>query len=181
VKEIWKDIPGYEGCYQASNLGNIKSLNYNKTKFSKNLVLNKQHDGYVRVTLNNKSYPVHRLIGITFIPNIFNYHEINHINGIKNDNKVVNLEWCTRSMNTIHAIKTGLQRPIKYTDSIRKKLSIGKIGSKNPASKLKKEDIIFILKNKKNYTAKEIAKMFNISSYYVYDLWRKKRKTWKHI
>lgn len=94
--EIWKDIPEYEGLYQASNLGRIKSLLYGKEKILKTRI----HPlGYELINLKNKTYRVHYLVAQAFIPNPNNLPEINHKNEIKNDNRVENLEWCSREYN----------------------------------------------------------------------------------
>lgn len=110
--EIWQDIPDYEGKYQASNLGNIRSLNYNGSKQIKNLKFTKHKQGYLMVRLSNngksKLQQVHRLIAKTFILNLQNLPEVNHINGIKDDNCVDNLEWCSRLYNQREAERLGL-------------------------------------------------------------------------
>lgn len=108
MTEIWKDIPGYEGLYQVSNFGNVKSLR------SKKLLKNTpQNTGYLKVTLykngNFKKHSVHRLVAEIFIDNPDKKRTVNHINGIKYDNRVENLEWATHAENEIHAYKTGLK------------------------------------------------------------------------
>lgn len=111
-EEIWKDIPQYEGLYMASNLGRIKSLpkNHHSTLILKN---KKTKDGYYETSLSKngkaKFIRTHRLIAFTFIPNIENKPQINHIDGNKLNNNVNNLEWCTVQENKEHAIRTGLQ------------------------------------------------------------------------
>lgn len=119
--EIWKDIKGYEGFYKINKGGSVKSLKrYKKAKLnSKSLVrerIMKQQrtkDGYPVVTLtkdyHSKTMRVHRLVCETFTPNPFNKKEVNHINGIKTDNNVCNLEWVTRFENVKHAWETGLK------------------------------------------------------------------------
>lgn len=97
-QEIWKDIDGYKGLYQISNLGRVKSLRQNRImKPSSN------EKGYLRVGLTkNKEYKtvkVHRLVAIAFISNPHNKSEINHINNIRNDNRADNLEWVTHEEN----------------------------------------------------------------------------------
>jgi hypothetical protein len=136
-KEIWKDIKGYEGLYQVSSLGRVKSLD----KFVKNnlgkyfkkgriLRRNMTLKGYYFVTLSKsdkgKKKRVHRLVAETFIPNPNNLPQINHINGIKIDNRVENLEWVSPKENTQHAWKIGL---------IKKEMYKGKKGYLNPAAK----------------------------------------------
>lgn len=110
-EEIWKDIPGFEGYYQVSTLGKVKSYDRYVNYKNKGLALKKgkflspktSNTGYLEVTLvkNNKYYykRVHRLVADTFLPNPNNYPYINHINENKKDNNVENLEWCTAKQN----------------------------------------------------------------------------------
>jgi hypothetical protein len=109
--EIWKDIPDYEGLYQASNLGRIKSLeriakNNHKIK-EKILKPQNNKNGYLSVNLykNNKMKRklIHRLVALTFIKNVNNYLYINHKDKNKNNNCLKNLEWCTQSYNVIYS------------------------------------------------------------------------------
>ncbi len=110
IMEIWKDIEDYEGIYQISNLGKLKSF-----KGSKEMILNPgiKSTGYVATTLckqSTKYVRIHRLVANAFIPNPENKPCINHKNGIKHDNRAENLEWCTYSENMLHAYKTGLKK-----------------------------------------------------------------------
>lgn len=130
MEEIWKDIKGYEGLYQASNLGRIKSIPRKGTsKNEKILKLQNKQDGYARILLykNNvcKNKLVHRLIAETFIPNPNNYKEINHKDENKKNNNINNLEWCTRSYN----IKYGRGQKLRIKKHCKKILQYSKEGN----------------------------------------------------
>lgn len=110
MQEIWKDIEGFNGFYQVSNLGNVKSYKQNKIKYLNKRITPK---GYIefKLTKNGKSnyYKAHRLVAQAFIPNPNNLPQVNHIDCNKQNNCIDNLEWCTNSENQIHAYKNGLQ------------------------------------------------------------------------
>ena len=122
MKEVWRDIAGYEGYYKISNLGNIKSLvrevnagiRHSKTVIKKGRILKSGYtmDGYDTVCLskNNirKTYRVARLVGGHFVDNPENKPQINHIDGDKHNNGGINLEWVTAKENTSHAYQSGL-------------------------------------------------------------------------
>ena len=119
MQEVWKDIKGYEGMYQVSNFGRVKSFDrYDKhgALWLGKILSNKpKKTGYVNVKFSvdgKRSVKlVHRLVAEAFIPNIENKPEVNHKDGNKSNNKVSNLEWVTSRENTLHGIEKGL---IKY-------------------------------------------------------------------
>ena len=108
MQEIWKDVKDYEGLYQVSNTGKVRSL-------KRHIILKPSHNhkGYLHIILykNAKSKVgiIHRLVAEAFIPNLENKPQVNHINGIKTDNNSDNLEWCTNAENQRHAFALGLQ------------------------------------------------------------------------
>lgn len=113
--QIWKAIPGYEGQYEISNSGLVMRIYKNKVK-SKILSTRINNCGYVEVRLSKNSKTItkfiHNLLAQTFIPNVNNRLEVNHINGIKTDNHLSNLEWVTHSENMIHAYKSCLLKKL---------------------------------------------------------------------
>nr|DAQ31525.1 MAG TPA: homing endonuclease [Caudoviricetes sp.] len=142
MQEIWKDIEGYEGLYQVSNFGRVKSLDRyvlrnENTLFVKGIVLSQLNNrGYLTVRLCNsgkyKNYLVHKLVANAFIHNDNNYSEINHIDENKHNNYVDNLEWCDRKYNVNYG-----SRADKFSNSMKGKLAgknnprYGKIGTMN--------------------------------------------------
>ncbi|MCI7634018.1 MAG: NUMOD4 motif-containing HNH endonuclease [Mollicutes bacterium] len=176
MKELWKDIKGYEGCYQVSNLGRIKSLDrmtnnqygeyFMKGRILKNSII--KDKGYCRVSLNNGngkiSKRVHRLVAEAFIPNPENKPEVNHKDGNKLNNCVSNLEWCTNKENIEHSIRTGLKKHCN--------------GCSNSSSKFTEEDIIFIRKNYKKrdpmYGGVALARRYSCCPKTIYDIVTKK-------
>ena len=113
MEEIWKDIPEYEGLYQASNLGRIRSI---KRYGTSGKILKGEIDewGYIRISLSKNNKPkknkAHRLILMTFCPTNDPKLQVNHKDGNKQNNKLENLEWCSASYNTIHSYINGLNK-----------------------------------------------------------------------
>ena len=129
-EEVWKDVKGYEGLFQVSNLGGVKSLprkitytdgrvwNYEGSKLSPSL----NQDGYpivhLKVQGKGKSLRVNRLVGEAFVDNPHNYDEINHIDEDKANNHYLNLEWCTRKQNMNHG--TAMERAHSHPNAIKR-------------------------------------------------------------
>ena len=127
-KEVFRDVLGYEGLYQVSNYGRVKSLERKNIFYcglrkeylerptkEKILNYNKSNRGYLQVCLTkdgkSKTYTVHRLVAKAFLPNLKNKKQVNHIDGNKENNNIDNLEWATSSENNKHAFITGLNKP----------------------------------------------------------------------
>lgn len=115
--EVWKDVPGYEGKYQVSNLGNVKSMSWHLKKEERLLKQCCDRRGYPMCYLfkdgRRKTFSVHRLVAVAFIPNLDCKPQVNHINGNKVDNRAENLEWCTNMENQSHAVDTNLKSSVK--------------------------------------------------------------------
>lgn len=176
--EIWKDIVGYEGYYQVSNLGRVKSLDrYSTTKRGvikntkgKILSLSLKKEGYLSVMLcvnsDKHRFNAHRLLAITFLPNPLNLPEVNHKNGIKSDNTIENLEWVTKSENSLHAIKNGLIF----------------IGEKSTSSKLTEKKVLALRRLYRinpNFNKSEISKKLSVKDSTIHKIIRNQR--WKHL
>jgi hypothetical protein len=166
--EIWKSIKGYEGIYEISNYGRVSSLPRKYLPKGKILDYGVNNIGYPRVNLCKngkvKPYLVHRIIAKAFIPNPNNKPQINHINGIKTDNRLENLEWTTQSENVIHAYKIGL-----CTNK----------GETHYLSKLTENDVLQIRKLKGSMLQKDIAKKYNVKISCISSILN--YRTWKHI
>lgn len=177
--EEWRDVPGYEGKYQVSNFGRVKSL----ARFVLNGNKHWQPERIFKKYLNNRGYEelklykgnrefknvqLHRLVAQAFIPNPNNYPQINHIDGNPENSRVENLEWCTNSMNTKHAYDTGLKDPKNYK------------GSANCNAKLTDEQVINIRLDRKNgMSISEVSIKYGIRKNHVGLI--SNGHIWKHL
>lgn len=177
--EIFKDIIGYDGFYQVSNFGRIKSLEreiparkgqFKPIFISQKILENvKNSEGYLQVTLCKykvkENITVHRLVAISFIPNPENKPFVNHLDGDKTNDFDWNLEWSTSQENCLHAHKTGLQ--ISYS------------GESCNLSKLTEKEVLEIRSLYKKLSEEDIAFKFNVTASTINRIQNK--KTWKHI
>jgi len=181
--EIWKDVVGYEGLYQVSNLGRVKSLDKtvksaiknNNERFIPGIIMSftQDKDGYFRIGLTKnkkkKIIPVHRIICSAFIENPENKPQVNHIDGIKNNNILSNLEWATLSENRVHSYATGLQT------------GINRRGEKSNFAKLTSDDVIKIRKEYVPYKVTQIylAEKYGVSQAAINSILT--RKNWHYL
>ena len=154
MQEIWKDVPGYEGLYQVSNLGEIKSLPHdvirnNGRKYRVNGLIKAQisNNGYKMVSLHKEGkgrlFMVHILVSLAFIPNSENKPFIDHINTNRADNRVTNLRWVTRLENernplTMQKKKNHAKRMSKPILKIKGGNIIAEYESINEAARINK-------------------------------------------
>lgn len=165
--EIWKDIEGYIGLYQLSNLGRVKSLSRFNSRTERILKTNSvSKSGYIIICLSKDNIKfgiaLHRLVAEAFIPNPEGKMQVNHIDGNKLNNTVDNLEWNTASENTIHAINNKLRKQ-NCED--------------NHQSKLSKQQVLEIRES--NLSQRKLGKIYNVAQSTIYRI--KNRKTWASI
>jgi hypothetical protein len=181
ITEIFKDIEEFPN-YQISNLGRVKALprkvkylhgktgneHFRLTKEKFLSTKNTTGHGYFYVTISingiGKSRYIHRLVALTFIPNPDNLPQVNHIDGVKTNNNLDNLEWCTNEYNTQHAIKNGLVSTSEQRS--------------NSCLNNSRVRIIKQLLNK-GITPKFLASVYNVTPETIYNI--KKEFTWKQI
>lgn len=150
LNEEWKWIEGFEGKYEISSLGRIKS--YATCINGKYLNPRYDKDGYLHIGLSmgsrglSKDVRIHRLVAEAFIPNPDNYPVVNHINGIRDDNRIENLEWCNNSYNQWHRCHINNNPP----NNEYKKIKIKTINIKNNS---------FLIFD----SIKECAKFYNVT------------------
>ena len=147
----------YEDRYLVFSNGDI--FNLNGVKMTPCI----DRSGYLHGLINGRSRLYHRIIAECFVPNPYNKPDVNHINGIKTDNRSENIEWCTRSENVIHAYRTGLENVV--------------VGVNHHASKLNDDTVRYIRQSSKS--SYELAKELNVDSSTIRDA--RNNKTWRHV
>lgn len=204
MKEIWKDIEGYEGKYQVSNLGRIKSLERKNSRGNqireKILKLIYDKDGYLLVNLyknsKKKTYKVHRLVALAHIPNPNNYPQVNHKDENPSNNHISNLEWCTNKYNCNYGTKKErLSKKLKgkfigennpmyskhLTEEAKKKISESRkgkyLGSNSPNSK----KVMCVTTGEIFGSSREAAEKYNISMRSICKCCRGELKTYKKL
>lgn len=188
--EIWVDVKGYEGCYEVSSYGNVRSLErvvvkkngvaqHVKRKILKPI---KNEFGYLRVNLYKEDFKmkctrVHRLVAMSFIPNPENKKTVNHNDGYKQNNRIENLEWATCSENCIHAYATGLSKGHNPNKNGKSQ------GEKNSSSKITESDVRYIRKNAMQNGGKlkltDLMLKFGISNSQIYKI--ASNESWTHV
>lgn len=171
-KEIWKDIAGFEGYYQVSNLGRVRSLdrlikrkNGHHKRKGKILAQSSDKKGYKRLQLHKngmKSHKVHRLVASAFIESYCQNLQINHIDGDKSNNNLCNLEWVTPEQNTKHALKTGL-------------ISIGEKSKHSKIDEIQALTILTMPANKR----KQLQETYGLSLSAIQHI--QHGRSWKHL
>jgi hypothetical protein len=152
--ENWLPVVGYEGRYSVSDHGNVMSMNYNNTGMMRLMVPGKDSYGYLQVSLQKDgkqaTKKIHALVMAAFVGPRPLAHDINHKSGIKTENALTNLEYCTSSANRLHAYRIGTQIPMR--------------GESHPNSKLDSAQVEDIkVKAAAGYTKTEIAQMHGVS------------------
>lgn len=173
--EQWKDVAGFEGYYQISNAGKIRSLDRQEAQTNghpmtyKGKMMNPCKDGkgyrfmYLARNGKRKMYKIHRLVALAFIPNPYNYEQVNHIDGDKDNNSVNNLEWCTGAYNMQHSFHNGLHKKgERVSTAILTQAQVDEIRSRH-------------IKRDGEYGAKPLAKKYGVSDMTIRNILNNKK------
>ena len=160
--EIWRDVRGYEGLYQVSNFGRVRSFHNSGMR----ILSPSKVKGYLCINLfkdnKAKNFKVHRLVAQAFLPNPDNLPQVDHINTDKTDNRVENLQWVTGSENVKLTYQRG--RTVIHGENVYN-------------AKLTTEKVAYIRENPDGLTQRQLAKKFNVCQATIGQIQR--GETWK--
>lgn len=174
-KEQWKAIPNYSR-YEASDCGRLRSLNYKNSRTVRVLKPALTEDGYLKTMLQDDSgryhsLTVHHFVTLAFLGPREEGLQVNHKDGVKTNNSISNLEYCTASQNVRHAFDNGLEMPLR--------------GQDNPFAKLKDDDVRHIravaASGGRYYGRKDLAEMYGVSECHIKEIVNYRRGAWSHI
>lgn len=166
--EIFRPIEGFEGHYEVSNLGNVKTIKFGRNR---NMSTAYDNDGYklTGLTINGiaKTCKVHRLVAKAFIPNPLNLPIVNHINSKRDDNRVDNLEWCTESYNAKHSFLANERT--------------GMLGEKHPMSTISDSNVMLMRNDFDNglFCVKTLSDKYSVSSNVTWNI--VSNRTFRHL
>ena len=175
MNEEWRDVVGYEGSYQVSNCGRVRSLdridNAGKKRKGRMKRTPVNGRGYAMVSLSNqeskKTKRLHRLVAEAFLPNPRNHPQINHIDGNPLNNAVENLEWCDAKYNQQHAVRTGLHKPSKGSSHYKTDLNEFQVR------------VIKRIASQGNIPQRELGSIFGVPQQTISSI--KSGRTWAHV
>jgi hypothetical protein len=177
--EVWKPIPGYEGHYEASSNGRLRSVKQDSPTV---LTLNTDRYGYHQIGLYHEGerhyHTVHRLVAKTFIPRDGQEElEVNHKDGDKKNNHIANLEWVTRSQNMKHSFEIGIRQPPSNYGGRGKPSK----GAENGRAKMNAEGVRLsrAIYATRSISQRELGEMFGVCQSVMGKLLRNDK--WKHV
>lgn len=164
-QEEWRDVPGFEGLYKVSNLGNVMCVGGGRGREPFKQLRQIAKNGYLYVHLRNGDIScmsaIHRIVCAAFIPNPEHKPQVNHKDGIRTNNVVSNLEWVTASENAIHAYKNLPRKPFSHFHSV----------------KLTETQVVEIFKSDEPTSV--LMSRYGVSDTMIYRI--KKKKAWKQV
>lgn len=168
LPEAWRPVVGFEGIYEVSNLGRVKRVKAGKRTRIGRVLTPRPASGYYHVALYRSGtrfdIKVHVLVALAFVSGHSDGLEVNHMNGLKTDNRAANLEWVTTAANAKHAFRTGLK---------------SNLGERNPSAKLTAKQVAYIRAMRGIVSQDTLAKQLGVTTVRISQI--QLGKGWKHL